>query len=140
MVVITALEDASEDAGIPRKSYHIVDGSGLTRNTHVTPRQMLTILTSAYRDFSIAPEFIASLGIAGEDGRREAFSKLLARRAFAREDWHSGRVSSLAGFAPSADGEMLAFVILLNDSRGKYGRMTAWVDEIASAVGRFSRH
>ncbi|MCB0405136.1 MAG: D-alanyl-D-alanine carboxypeptidase, partial [Bdellovibrionales bacterium] len=48
-------------------------------------------------------------------------------------------VASLAGYTPSADGEMLAFVVLLNDPKGKYGRMTNWVDQVALAARRFSR-
>jgi D-alanyl-D-alanine carboxypeptidase/D-alanyl-D-alanine-endopeptidase (penicillin-binding protein 4) len=137
---ISAVEEALEDIGIPKNSYKIVDGSGLTRNTHVTTRQLLTLLVSAYHDFSMGPEFLASLGIAGEDGTlRHRFTKGNLTGLLRAKTGTLDGVSSLAGFAPNADGEMLAFSIILNDPRGKYGRMTAWVDEIALAISKFSR-
>jgi D-alanyl-D-alanine carboxypeptidase len=35
------MQDALEDIGIPRKTYEIKDGSGLTRDTRVTARQVV---------------------------------------------------------------------------------------------------
>ncbi|MBI4405518.1 MAG: D-alanyl-D-alanine carboxypeptidase/D-alanyl-D-alanine-endopeptidase [Deltaproteobacteria bacterium] len=136
---ITAVEDVLEDVGIKKKSYEIFDGSGLTRDTLVTARQVLTVLTNAWQDFSISAEFVASLGIAGEDGTiRRRFPNASVPAIRAKTGSLDG-VTSLAGFATSADNEPLAFAIILNDPAMKYGKMTAWVDAIAVALTKFSR-
>jgi len=137
---ITAMGDALEDIGIPRNSYQIQDGSGLTRDTHVTARQIATILAAAYRDFSIAPEFIASLGIAGEDGTlKNRFPNSSVQSLLRAKTGTLDGVTALAGYLPSADNEMLAFAILLNDPRQKHGRMSGWADQIALALSKFTR-
>lgn len=137
---ITALQDALEDIGIKKETYTILDGSGLTRGTRISARNINKVLNTAYKDFSISSEFIASLGIAGEDGT--------LKRRFPNSSVHSllraktgtlDGVSALAGYTPSADKEMLSFVILLNDLKQKHGRMTGWIDQVAMAISQFSR-
>lgn len=137
---ITALEDALEDIGIARKSYQIVDGSGLTRNTKVTVRQILKVLFASHQDFGMMPEYTASLGIAGEDGTlKRRFPSGGLQGVLRGKTGSLDGVNSLAGYTNSADGELIAFAIVLNDSRNRYGRMTPWVDQIASALTKFSR-
>lgn len=137
---ITAIQDTLEDIGISRKGYTIVDGSGLTRNTRVTARQVLTVLNSAYHDISISSEFMASLGVAGEDGTlRNRFPTSRGDFTLRAKTGTLDDVTALAGYTSSEDRETLAFVIILNDPRGKYGRMTKWVDDLAVAISKFSR-
>ncbi len=137
---VTALEDSLEDIGVTRKSYVIQDGSGLTRQTRVTARQMVSVLTNAYRDFSISSEFIASLGIAGEDGTLRNRLPTAMNRGFVRAKTGTlDGVTALAGFVQTVDGEMVAFSIILNDPRVKYGRMTGWADQVTSQLARFAR-
>jgi serine-type D-Ala-D-Ala carboxypeptidase/endopeptidase (penicillin-binding protein 4) len=140
---VSALQDVLEDIGIPRKSYQISDGSGLTRNTRVTARQILQVLRAAYKDLSLGPEFMASLGIAGEDGtlrHRFSASTSSAPSFFLRAKTGTlDGVSALAGYSVSPDKENLAFAILLNDPKLKYGKMTAWVDQIAAAITKNSK-
>lgn len=136
---ISALEDSLEDIGIPRKSYVIQDGSGLTRQTRVTPNHLVTVLKSAWKDFSISSEFSSSFGIAGEDGTlRNRFPS--STRGFIRAKTGTlDGVTALAGYLQTVDGEMVAFAILLNDPKNKYGRMTGWTDQITTLLTRFSR-
>ncbi|MBI1859336.1 MAG: D-alanyl-D-alanine carboxypeptidase/D-alanyl-D-alanine-endopeptidase [Deltaproteobacteria bacterium] len=139
---ISAVEEALEDIGVKKGVYRLVDGSGLTRETHISARQLLTVLRAAYKDFSISAEFISSLAIAGEDGslKRRFSSTTQTDNAFLRAKTGTlDGVSSLAGYTTSADGEKLAFVILLNDKRMKYGSMIDWRDKIAEAVHRYQR-
>jgi D-alanyl-D-alanine carboxypeptidase/D-alanyl-D-alanine-endopeptidase (penicillin-binding protein 4) len=137
---VAAIEEALEDLGISRRNYQIVDGSGLTRNTHVTARQIVTVLAATYKDFGMAPEFISSLGIAGEDGTvRHRFSNAPVEGQLRAKTGTLDGASALAGYVPSADGELIAFAILLNDPKFKYGRMTSWIDQIALAISKFSR-
>lgn len=137
---VTAMQDALEDIGISRKSYDFQDGSGLTRNTHVTPRQILTVLSAAYHDFSVAPEALASLGIAGEDGTlRNRLPGSAVDGILRGKTGTLDGVTALAGFVPSDDNELIGFAIVLNDPKLKHGRMTHWADQIALAFGKFSR-
>lgn len=137
---VSAVEELLEDTGIARKTYQIQDGSGLTRNTRVSALQVLTVLVAAYRDFAIAPEFLASLGTAGEDGTlRRRFPNSNAKSVLRAKTGSLDGVDALAGYTVSADKEKIAFVILLNNPGVKYGKMTAWVDRAANALSQFSR-
>ncbi|MBM4305034.1 MAG: D-alanyl-D-alanine carboxypeptidase/D-alanyl-D-alanine-endopeptidase [Deltaproteobacteria bacterium] len=136
---ITALENVLEDVGIPKNLYKIVDGSGLTRETKVTARQIGKVLQMAYKDFSSSPEFIASLGIGGEDGTMKRRTLAVNESIVRAKTGSLDGVSSLAGYVTSADNEILTFAILLNDPKLKYGKMSTWADQIAVAASKFHR-
>lgn len=129
---LATVQDALEDLGINKDSYNIADGSGLTRETRVTAKQIGTVLVAARKDFSIAPEFMASLGISGEDGTLRSRLPTSSEDELIRAKTGSlDGVSSLAGYVSAKDGEVLAFAVVLNDPTLKYGRMSGWVDQIA---------
>jgi len=137
---IAAVQDLLEDLGIQKSDYSIVDGSGLTRETQVTPQQIYRVLTAVHRDFNIYPEFISSLGVAGEDGTlRNRLPTSLGQGTIRGKTGSLDGVASLAGYVPSRDGELLAFAIILNDPKLRYGRMTHWVDQIAKAIRDITR-
>jgi serine-type D-Ala-D-Ala carboxypeptidase/endopeptidase (penicillin-binding protein 4) len=137
---LTTMQDVLEDIGIPRKTYEIKDGSGLTRDTHVTARQVVHVLLSAHDDMTVAPEFMSSFGIAGEDGTlRSRFQASRLRTQLRAKTGSLDGVTALAGFCPTKDAEPMAFAILLNDTKLKYGKMTGWADQIAMEVCDFSR-
>ncbi len=137
---IAALSETLQEIGVQKNTYEILDGSGLTRGTRVTPKQIVTVLAAAYQDPVIGPEFSSSLGIAGEDGTiKSRFPNSTVTGILRAKTGSLDGVTSLAGFTPSADGEMLAFAVLLNDPRMKFGRMTGWADQIAIALSHFSR-
>jgi serine-type D-Ala-D-Ala carboxypeptidase/endopeptidase (penicillin-binding protein 4) len=138
---LTALGDVLEDIGISRKTYTIIDGSGLTRKTTVTPRQIVSVLTAAQKDHSMSAEFVASLGIGGEDGtlrNRLPTSKTKGSTVRGKTGTLDG-VTALAGYLDTESGELVAFAAVLNDPKVKYGRMTGWVDNVAVALAKFSR-
>lgn len=137
---IATVQDVLEDIGIPKNTFSIVDGSGLTRSTQVTPRQILKVLIAAHRDFGMYPEFLSSLGVAGEDGTlRNRLPSSNGSGVLRGKTGSLDGVASLAGYVPSRDGELLAFAIMLNDPKVQYGRMTGWVDQIARAIRDITR-
>ena len=137
---IAAVQDILEDLGIAKSTYTIVDGSGLTRGTQVTPRHIYKVLSAVHRDFNIYPEFISSLGVAGEDGTlRSRLPTSIGQGTIRAKTGSLDGVASLAGYVPSRDGELLAFAIILNDPQLRYGRMTGWVDQLAKAVRDITR-
>ena len=106
----------------------------------MTARQVAKVLLAAYKDFGTSPEFVSSLGVAGEDGTvRTRFGNSNVEGLLRAKTGSLDGVTSLAGYVPSADGEIIAFAILLNDHKVKFGRMTGWADQIALAISRFSR-
>ncbi len=137
---IKALADTLEDIGIAPKSYTIIDGSGLTRKTRVTSRQTVRVLSAAASDLSISAEFMASLGVGGEDGTlRNRFPTELTQSVVRGKTGSLDGVAALAGYTTSKDNETIAFAIILNDPGLRYGRMSAWVDKVALEFTKFSR-
>ncbi len=138
---VTVVQDMLQEIGIPKNTYEIHDGSGLTRQTKVTSRQIVKVLSAAYKDFAVFPEFISSLVIAGEDGtlrRRFPTSQSEAIQLRAKTGTLDG-VAALAGYTVSQENELLGFAIILNDSKGKYGKMSPWIDKIALEFHKYSR-
>lgn len=137
---VKALEGTLEEIGIAPKTYVINDGSGLTRKTKVTARQIVRVLVAASQDFNIAPEFTSSLGVGGEDGTlRNRFPNELTHSTIRGKTGSLDGVTALAGYMTTRDKENLAFAIILNDPGLRYGRMSAWVDRIALEFNKFSR-
>lgn len=137
---LATVQDVLEDMGISKTAYQIADGSGLTRSTQVTPRQIVKVLIAAHRDFGMYPEFLSSLGVAGEDGTlRNRLPSSSGLGVLRGKTGSLDGVASLAGYVPSRDGELLAFAIILNDTKVQYGRMTGWVDQIARAIRDITR-
>ncbi len=139
---LSAVEEALEDIGIKKGSYAMADGSGLTRDSHFSARQLLTVLRAAHKDFAISHEFVASLAIAGQDGslRRRFSSVKETDGTFLRAKTGSlDGVSSLAGYTVSGDGEDIVFVVLLNDRKLRYGSMIEWRDKIAKVFHEYRR-
>ncbi len=135
-----ALQATLGEVGIQPGSYEIIDGSGLTRGTHVSARQLVKVLAAIHKDFSISPEFISSLGIAGEDGTlKKRFPNSSLRGVLRAKTGSLDGVNSLAGFAETAGGEPVAFAVILNDAKMKYGSMIPWIDKMVEKIGRFSR-
>jgi D-alanyl-D-alanine carboxypeptidase/D-alanyl-D-alanine-endopeptidase (penicillin-binding protein 4) len=137
---VRALQNTLEDIGIPSKSYTIIDGSGLTRKTKVTARQIVKVLATAAQDLSLSAEFIASLGVGGEDGTlRNRFPGELTHSIVRGKTGSLDGVNALAGYMTTRDKENVAFAIILNDPGLRYGRMSAWVDKVALEFNKFSR-
>ena len=62
-----AIADWSQERGLALSGMEIDNGSGLSRTTRISALQMAAVLRAAYHS-RYAPEFIASLPLAGIDG------------------------------------------------------------------------
>ncbi len=102
------------------KNNLIVDGAGLSRYDLVTPKQMGQLLSYAYGNFAIAPELMASLPIAGEDGTLKYRMRNLTTRQHVRGKTGSmAGVSTLAGYLITKNKQTIAYVILINNFIGR---------------------
>ncbi len=100
----------------------IENGSGLSRTSRISARQMGRLLEMAYRD-PLMPEFIASLALSGVDGtlvNRFRKSDLRGRSHF-KTGTLTG-VSAIAGYMLNRKGKRLVIVIQHNGKKTGAGR------------------
>lgn len=128
----------TKTAGVDVSGMRILDGSGLSPDNLVTPAQMMQVLNFAYHHYGTSFEFISALPIAGVDGTLKHRMGNIARKVRAKTGTISG-VVSLAGYVVSADKEPLAFVIMINGTKGLGWQYKDMEDRIATALTRFNR-
>jgi D-alanyl-D-alanine carboxypeptidase/D-alanyl-D-alanine-endopeptidase (penicillin-binding protein 4) len=117
---VRAIADFAVSIGIPRGSFQIADGSGMSRANRFAPRA-LTILLRHMFFHPAAAEFVQSLPYSGE-GEMKSWRRRLATppyraNVFAKTGTLNG-VSALSGYAKAVSGKSYAFSILINESRG----------------------
>jgi D-alanyl-D-alanine carboxypeptidase/D-alanyl-D-alanine-endopeptidase (penicillin-binding protein 4) len=110
----------SRERGLDLQGMDIDNGSGLSRSTHISALQMAQTLSAAYRS-RYAPEFIASLPLAGLDGTLRSRMKLSPAGAVRLKTGHLDGVSGVAGYVTANSGKTYVLVSLINDGRADYG-------------------
>jgi D-alanyl-D-alanine carboxypeptidase/D-alanyl-D-alanine-endopeptidase (penicillin-binding protein 4) len=130
---IAAVRDQLERIGIDVAGLSIVDGSGLSYQNRVTPRTLVSALRVAKGSFEFGPEFVAALPIAAADGTLEKRTEGAADRVRAKTGLLT-RITSLSGYAMSADGQPLVFSILVNGFSGSDEAAMDAVDHFASEL------
>ncbi|MGB8932035.1 MAG: D-alanyl-D-alanine carboxypeptidase/D-alanyl-D-alanine-endopeptidase, partial [Anaeromyxobacteraceae bacterium] len=132
---IAAAEEFLAEAGLPRGSFVMRNGSGLNDANRFSARQTVTLLRAMWRRFPVAAEFLASLPVAGRDGTirwrmegTDAEGKLRAKTGTLEN------VTALSGYVETVDRERLAFSIFVNDFDGRSSRAARVVDAVAAAV------
>jgi D-alanyl-D-alanine carboxypeptidase/D-alanyl-D-alanine-endopeptidase (penicillin-binding protein 4) len=112
-----AVADFLSSAGIKPGSYKIVNGSGLTHENRITPADLSSLLRKIYYDLSVAPEFLASLAIAGIDGTiRNRFLGTDAVGLVRAKTGTLSGVSALSGYVGDKD-DVLIFSIFVQGFR-----------------------
>jgi D-alanyl-D-alanine carboxypeptidase/D-alanyl-D-alanine-endopeptidase (penicillin-binding protein 4) len=131
---VISLESFFGQIGGAAADARIDDGSGLGRNTLVTPRLVTRLLTYMYES-NQRDTWISMLPIGGVDGT-------LAGRLCCASETHSihaktgtlNRAIALSGYAESKARGWLAFSILVNDFGASEGEIREWIDRIATAL------
>ncbi|CDD83436.1 d-alanyl-D-alanine carboxypeptidase/D-alanyl-D-alanine-endopeptidase [Bacteroides sp. CAG:462] len=113
------------------EDYNVADGSGVSLYNYLSPDLLLAFLRSAYRDPQVFAALWDALPVAGVDGTLAHRMKASPahRRVRAKTGTLTG-VSSLAGYARTEDGRMLAFVII-NQNVLRGARARAFQDKVA---------
>ena len=99
---------------------------------------MMQVLDYAFHNEATSFEFISALPIAGVDGTLKHRMGNIARKVRAKTGTISG-VTTLAGYAIANDKEPLAFVIMINGSKGMGWKYKELEDKIATALTRYKR-
>jgi len=131
---IQAVEEVLSEMGVPRGSYVMRNGSGLNDTNRFSARQLVTVLRTMWARFSLQPEYLVSLPVAGRDGtiRWRMEGTPAAGRLRAKTGTLDG-VAALSGYVQDAAGKVLAFAVLVNDSPGRAGVLRA-VDAVGAML------
>ncbi len=115
-----AIAEWSQERGLTLQDMNIDNGSGLSRATHISVLQMAKVLSAAYHS-RYAPEFIASLPLAGVDGTLRSRMKSSPAGSVRLKTGHLDGVSGVAGYVMTPAGKTFVLVSLVNDARADYG-------------------
>ena len=110
----------SRERGLDLQGMDIDNGSGLSRITHISVLQMAEILSAAYHS-RYAPEFLASLPLAGIDGTLRSRMKTSPAGGVRLKTGHIDGVSGVAGYVTGNSGKTYVLVSLVNHSRTDLG-------------------
>jgi serine-type D-Ala-D-Ala carboxypeptidase/endopeptidase (penicillin-binding protein 4) len=132
-----AIADWARARGLALPGLEIDNGSGLSRATRISALEMASILKTAFHS-RYAPEFIASLPLAGIDGTLRSRMQDTAAGSVRLKTGHIDGVSGVAGYVAGAAGRTYVLVSLVNDARCDYGAAepvhAALVDWIQQAL------
>lgn len=132
-----AVRTTLERAGFDLSGAVLVDGSGLSTDNRLSPALLSDIVTAAASDpGSAGRALLAGLPVAAYDGTLvERYGKSPAGGVVRAKTGTLDGVSALAGLVETADGRLLAFV-LMADQVPLGGRFPAEaaLDEVASAL------
>jgi D-alanyl-D-alanine carboxypeptidase/D-alanyl-D-alanine-endopeptidase (penicillin-binding protein 4) len=136
---IEAVREWVTTLGVPAGAITMVNGSGLFGAPRVAPAHFVKVLEAVARDFTIAPDFVASLAIASADGTIKGrmgdcgAAKVLRAKTGTLDD-----VTALSGYVAGPGGELVAFSILMNDVPvGKLGKLWAAQDQIGASIAAY---
>ena len=138
---VLAINEFLSEIGLDSAHYTFADGSGVSRYNLVTASALTHLLTYMFNNFSMMPEFLASLPIAGVDGTLKRRMKAMSAEGILRAKTGTMRgISTLAGYTMTADGEILAFAILMSHYKGSARLRRSLQDRIGDALTGYSRN
>lgn len=122
----------ADKLGLGPDKIAITDGSGLSKDNHVSAHTLATVLADAWSDFEVGPEMVASLkDIGGEPWRLNYVNPALTRRVRCKTG-HLDQVNSVCGYLQSPGGKVRVFAILLNGpctEADAWEQVSRWADQ-----------
>ena len=137
---LQVINEFLSEAGIGTTQSALADGSGVSRYNLLSASMLTNLLVHMFQDFSVMPEYVMSLPVAGVDGTLSWRMKDMRSDGVLRAKTGTLRgVTTLAGYAMTADGEILAFAMLMSHYVGSSNPRRALQDKIGNILTRFSR-
>ena len=134
------INEFMSETGIAVTQSALADGSGVSRYNLLSASMLTNLLVRMFQDFSVMPEYVMSLPIAGVDGTLSWRMKDSGAAGVLRAKTGTMRgVTTLAGYAMTVDGEILAFAMLMSHYVGSPNPRRALQDKIGNILTRFSR-
>ncbi|MBT5551589.1 MAG: D-alanyl-D-alanine carboxypeptidase/D-alanyl-D-alanine-endopeptidase [Nitrospina sp.] len=137
---LKAVEEYLMELGYRPDQYHVLDGSGLSRQNRFSPQMMIDVLRHVKNDLGVYPEFVSALGVMGVDGNVK--NRMRGVKISDRARVKTGTlnfVSALSGYFQSKDGETFAFSFLMNSLKCSNGRIKKLQDQIIGEGLNFQR-
>jgi serine-type D-Ala-D-Ala carboxypeptidase/endopeptidase (penicillin-binding protein 4) len=126
--------------GLPAGSVVIADGSGLSRYNYATADVLTRVLQHMYDDSRHRQRWMDALPAGGEAGTLQ--KRFVGTPAEGRVRAKTGSISNvraLSGYVLSADGEQLAFSILINNITAASEAIFQVIDAAVLRLAAFSR-
>jgi D-alanyl-D-alanine carboxypeptidase/D-alanyl-D-alanine-endopeptidase (penicillin-binding protein 4) len=137
---VKASETVFKNMDINPENMAISDGSGLSRLDLVSPNQFVKLLMYMQKSSELKT-FYESFPVAGVDGTLASRLKNTAAQNNLRgKPGLLNGVSSLSGYIFTADKEMLAFSIIVNNFTTSYALALKVEDVICQKLAKFSRY
>lgn len=128
------------EIGMDWEHYTLADGSGVSRYNLVTASLLTDLLVYMFRNFAVMPEYLASLPVGGVDGTLTRRMRGMTAEGVLRAKTGTLRgLTALAGYTVTADGETVAFSIIMSNYHGLVSPRRALQDKIGDILARFSR-
>ena len=106
-----------------------------------TAELLTQLLVYIYQNFELMPEYLASLPVAGVDGTlSNRMQGVSAEKVLRAKTGTLSGVSALAGYTTTADGEVVAFGILISHYVGSAIPARNIQGQIGDYLTGFSRH
>jgi D-alanyl-D-alanine carboxypeptidase/D-alanyl-D-alanine-endopeptidase (penicillin-binding protein 4) len=122
------------EAGVAVDGYSFHDGSGLSRGNLVTPHTVVQLLRYLYEG-PLREKWLALLPVGGEDGTLSTrFSGNANAARIHAKTGSLSHVAALSGYAQRADGEWVAFSILVNNFNGPAGAVRSLMDHVCGLL------
>jgi len=126
--------------GIPAEHLVLADGSGVSRYNLTSAATLTQVLQAVHRDRELNRIFYDSLPIAGKDGTLKLRMKGSCAEGNLRgKTGNMTGVSALSGYASTADGEPLAFSMIMQNYAGSGRHAREIQDRIAALLCGFRR-
>jgi D-alanyl-D-alanine carboxypeptidase/D-alanyl-D-alanine-endopeptidase (penicillin-binding protein 4) len=130
-----AVRDTLSAWGVPDDAYVMNDGSGLSRYDYASAAAIVQVLAHVWHDERLRGPFAAALPVAGHDGTLAARMKggALDRRVQGK----TGTISNaraLSGYLTRANGEHVAFSIIVNNYTASNAQVDAVVERALAKV------
>ncbi len=117
---IAAMREWGQRQGLDLREVVLDNGAGLSRTARVSATALAAVLRAAFHS-RYAPEFLASLPLAGVDGTLRTRMRDVPPGAVRLKTGHIDGVSAVAGYVLVPGGRTYILVSLLNDSRVNSG-------------------
>ncbi len=131
---ITLLKEYLAGVGIDTVRMVAVDGSGLSHYNLTSASSIIRLLTRMTQDSSTFDAFYSSLPVAGVDGTiSRRMRGTPAEGNLHAKTGHIAGVSSLSGYVRTADGELLAFSMLMQ----RYANGSERYRQVQNRIGAF---
>lgn len=133
---LSAISRFWEPHGIAGKNWRLYDGSGLSPSNRVTASQLITIMeaTANHRSFPVLNNSLPMAGYSGSltNQLRGTNSEGVLRA----KSGYLNNVRSYAGYTPMENGNLAAFVIIVNDYKGSPATMRNSILHLLDSITR----